>query len=310
MPLIGVPQVAIGSVAFSWDKDNNRTCQRSYRMYYDVGDTDAYVAANLPAGIAPRSTDPSYAGYIVVGLTVSEVGPCSAPNGAPARQWNADVSYGPWTALLEAADGNPVNKPATIRTTSERTKKLLTEDQDGDAVLNTAGDPFVPAIEIDTVANTLVISRNEQAIDLSRNDPKAGWVDTINDAAYGPYPARTLKVCPVVYGQEYHQTCGVYYPAQYHLEVNGDTWDVIVDSMGYRQVDPNSTASNPPLQNVLIEGIPADEPVFLDANGRYLPPPVNKDDIVKQTFKAYRTMSFDEAFGPFANLIPSGGGTG
>ena len=298
------------SVKFSRDKDNNRTCQRVYHLYFDPTDNDVYVDGNLPSGLAMFTQDPDYAGYVVINYDVDEIGPCTAPNGQAGRQWDAAIQYGPWTSLLSSADGNPVNKPATIRTTSERIKKPLTEDINGNPVLNGVGDPFIPSPEIDSVANTLVIMRNEQAIDLSRNDPKTGWIDHINDAAYGPYPARTLKISPIVQRQEYHQTCGVYYPHEYHLEVNGDTWDFIAADQGYRQNDPNSTASPPPLQKVLIEGIPADEPVFLDANGHYLPPPVNKDDIHDITFEPYNTLHFDDLFGLFNNLIPSGEGTG
>ena len=317
MAILSPPVVIPGSTTTAINVRYERTSKRTYRLYTSPGDSDIDTINNLPLGLKLYSSDPSYARFIVTDVSITDQADLRThPTlNIQCREWHAEVSYGPWTYLLYSTTGNPVDMPPQVRVNSTRIALVAEKDTEGNPVCNVVGDPFNPPVEKDSVASVLVVTRNETSPNLAVIlDTENGWSDHINPDPWNGFPARTVKISPIsLPDRQYSQeTDSLYYPMEYQFEFNFLTWDKVVLNHGFREFDPDSPDSSKPLlRNVLIEGAPADDPVLLDAQGRFLQPPVNKDDIVYLKFKVYKDLNFSVlGFDNLFNYIPINPGGG
>lgn len=313
MGIYGIPILVPGSIEANRNQQGERTSKRDYRCYCDPLDSETTVLDALPVGLALYTTDPGYRGFIVTDVSVNDdpeltVWPSTdgGDDETPARVWVASITYGPWTAQLNSATGNPVDRPPRFRFACTRGVRIANQDINDNPIVNSAGDFYDPPIEADTTLIVLVVTRNEAQVDFP---VVLGWCDHVNEDAWNGFGPRTLKVAPInlpdrEYSQESDQ---LYYPMEYQLEYNPDTWDKKILDQGTREFDTNASGTNVsvqnpdgstsfvtvyPLKNVLVEGQPAQEGVPLDGAGHALKPPINKASVKFNTVQVYPTLNF------------------
>lgn len=318
MALRGIPILLPGETSGRINMRFERSAKRLYRCYADPNDSEYQVMNALPPGLAILSRDPGYQGFVVTDVEVSDREKCTWPSTdggddtTLVRIWHAAITYEPFSPLLNAATGNPLDQPPRFRFACTRGSKILDKDTDGEQITNSAGDAYDPPVERNTTSVVLIVNRNELAPDFPT---VLGWCDKINESDWNTFPARTLLIAPInLPAREYDQNADqLYYPMEYQFEYNPDTWDKMVLDAGTREFDPNT--SPPGLKDILIQGQPATEACLLNGSGRYLPPPVAKDDVVYRKVKAYDTLDFsllnlDNLFETPNAPPPSGGGGG
>lgn len=310
------------------DDSGNRTYTRSWTVQLDVSQATAAeldaieweVETALPVVLYQRH--PAWPGAIARTLEVirlgehglwrATVGYNSAP--FPARgDGGASDPAGPMENSSETPSTNNDNsQKATLRppeisfTRKEYTKVLSSEVGTGTFILNTAGDPYDPPLEVERsrMVVNLKFWREPSWFSLSY----FGFWDTINSANYvlfgQTFPAKTLRVTNIdiktIWDQgevniatppappNNVQTLKLIYEVNVQLEWNPDSWVKKVLNAGKRQ----KKTINGVVKAVAIaddHGQPISDPVPLDANGVPVAP---GGTLIYQTWEAYQQMSF------------------
>jgi hypothetical protein len=145
--------------------------------------------------------------------------------------WIVTVDYGPYdpTQFPE----NPLNHPIKISWGENRFEQGVTEDINGDPVLNSAGDYFDPPITIDDSRPTLRIVRNERTYD--PNYAKT-WKDTLNADTFFGQPPNSWKMSTPLGDLDYNPVCGFYYIVTYQFEFDPELWKKKILDQGMRQI--------------------------------------------------------------------------
>ena len=79
-----------------------------------------------------------------------------AENTEEWKGWTVTAEYSSEFTLAE----NPTNDPATITWGSEQFQRVVVVDKEGDAVVNSAGDPFDPPIMADDSRRVVTVTKN------------------------------------------------------------------------------------------------------------------------------------------------------
>lgn len=148
-----------------------------------------------------------------------------------------DGSYGLWevvceydTTLNADLDGPLLARPLEVRSKVGRQTVVATVDFDGNAIRNSAGEPFDPAVEVDEVYLILSMTRFEATFNADRFED---FVDTTNQLDWNGYAAGTCLMRD--YSQEVHFENGEeYYRTYYEVWVKESGWKRLVLDKGYR----------------------------------------------------------------------------
>lgn len=179
-------------------------CERALFFYYQIQRFSPYIDAN---GVYDRGA-------------LAEAVDCTPEDPEGCFNWIAVVTYSSriWDDYLKALQSggtgksgnspsspsqnnndasspeNPLNRPATIRTSPQPIKRVLDLDRSGGlvgsfrtgiAVTNSAGDKFDPPVEVDESHTLITVTRNEATLDIPypRDSGGAfarGYEDTVN----------------------------------------------------------------------------------------------------------------------------------
>lgn len=170
------------------------------------------------------------AGLPVVGVTVSpgNVGRCNSKSATNdpvnTRLWHVTCTF---TSEVEDKQGNfdPASNPVTwipiYETKFERLQEVVTVDKDGDAIANSAGQPFPSGMtvtrlipiweffqfEAATVTDEQIIDRNETVNNATfKGKPEKTLLLTVNSSVIGFYYGIALRL------------------TQYSIRYNKDNW--------------------------------------------------------------------------------------
>jgi hypothetical protein len=203
-------------------------------------------------------------------------------------QWTVTVTY-------SSADGegqfppNPIDHPTKVNYTSSRQDKVPTEDRDGNAIVNSAGESFSHVPAIDEYRNVIQIQRNVAVWDPDLANDYKGTVN-IGPFTVGPktYPAGTVKCNDIKADWDFHVECGWYWVVDFEFEVNLGGWDTHLLDEGMRYRD----ATSHKLKAINDEnGQPVGDPTPLDGTGLQLGTGV---DPVFLDFHVLPEMDFDD----------------
>lgn len=176
--------------------------------------------------------------------------------------WEVTVEYGP-------LPDNPLTEPVQYAWSFQQFEKPTDFDVFGNAIVNSAGDPFAEAVTKDDSRPVLTITRNEPAPFAA--DLAYLYRDAINATPYlGAGPGQ-VKVSNISATSQHDDFWGEYVQVQYEFHFSAEGWDKRILDAGFREKIEGE------LKNILVQGVPASEPVLLDGNGRKLPsdkPPV------------------------------------
>ena len=294
-----------GARGASWQVSGGRRYQRKFRVLTNSqfdGPNTAATAVGMKYGDAyapPNNPNEADNFAYCDSVTVDSVGD-------DGIEWIITCGYG-WYDALTAGGGkeqNPLAMPIEVSWSLRDHEAVLEVDQNGKAVLNTAGDPFDPPVTIDDPRLVMTVVRNEPIFTLFYVLRYRNAINSDPFAGFDPFYSKVLNVQS---RSQFHQEVGWYYQTTYEFEfispkVNetGQGFRKLVLNQGMRQM----SASGKPV-HILLKGVPVNAPMLLDNNGKLLAPnatPVFLD------FSAYPELPFS-IFG-FDPLAISGQRTG
>ncbi len=181
--------------------------------------------------------------------------------------WDLSCTYEPYDATRFGAD--PIAWPIKIQFGGTRFERVVWVDAvTGEPVVNSAGDRFDPPLMADDTRSQITVVRNEliSTFDWTLAE---NFRDTVNDAIWNGYPAKTVKIGSITTSDPQYDSNGqrFYFAVTYPFEVNRDTWvDHPVD-MGYATLDASSPRKRVP---IFYGGQAPNEPQKLDGDGNLL----------------------------------------
>jgi hypothetical protein len=266
---------------------------RSYQRTFIVTTGDKTVGAQLVALSIPVAIGVPYS----IPGTYFEFDPGSYCTSIEGRQsddgckWLVTVNYEPFDPSIYPQ--NPLMHPIDVNWSFDQYTKIVDEDINGNAVVNTAGDYFDPPVEVDDSRPLLTLVRNEQYY----NSQIAGQMkDSINtDAFLSVFPPFTVKCMNIQAQRLYDPYIHWYYKITYEFCINLDLWKREILNQGMRQLSVDGKSN----EHIIQKGGPITSPVPLLLNGRAAQP---TDDPVFLQFHVLKENAFS-VFN-FPNLPP------
>ena len=182
--------------------------------------------------------------------------------------WIGEINY-------SNENTNPLNEAAVLSTGGQMFQRVMLFDANGDAVINTAGFPFLdPPVEIEDARGTIEFSKNVAV--------PPSWLyslnRTVNETQFSIWggavvvAAETAKLREPVKITGAHTRNGVtYYTVAGTIDVDLDGWKAKPLNAGWDEVDPNDATKRRRI--VCDEGTEPQQPWPLDASGFALRPP-------------------------------------
>lgn len=196
--------------------------------------------------------------------------------------WNVTGQY---TQSTFAESENPLDEPKRVAWSSNTYTAPVVKDNDGNPIVNSAGQPFDPPLteERHTVVATITYNSDQY-------DPNLGatFEDTVNEGsekiANLTVPARTAKILEVGATQEFFEDIP-YWAVTIKVEINRDTWDrEVLDQGIFEKVGAETKRMS------TDDGEEVTEPLKLDGSGAKLDP--QTADPVYLTFKTLEEKDF------------------
>lgn len=263
------------------DLDYNRTSSRTYYMIFNTGDNEQFVIDNC--GITMWSAHPNKSSLLVSSLSASPVGEINH-NGTNARRWAVQVEYGTPPPLRVV--GGPLQQPVRKTMVPYLKSEAAYKDFSGVPILNTAGDPFNPPLEIERMCLNLTVHRNEVAPNIQT---LVGLSNKVNLATWNGFAAKTVKVLPIELPfQEYDNESGqLYYPMKYNFDIDPNNWKAKVLNQGFRELKSGKI-----IKIIGDDNEPVDDPVLLKTDGSKVAYPATSSTIVIREFDVFATTDF------------------
>lgn len=191
---------------------------------------------------------------------------------------------------------NPLDRPAKVRWNTAKYNKPVFIDNDGNNLVNSAGEFFDPPAEVDRSRWTATVTKNVEGIPFYIIE----FTDAINDADFTiqgvPVAHRCAKIMSIEISEE--QTAQInetdtieYFVFSYTMEFRPETWVLYLQDQGYRQISTTDDTKRIPIKD---DGTPPKDvtkPWPLDGMGGKLadPSPTNTKLI---SFNVYTEQSF------------------
>lgn len=178
--------------------------------------------------------------------------------------WDATVQYGPIDPSVNPL--NPLNEQPRVAWGWAQFQEAVTKDRDDNPVLNTAFDPFDPAISRDQSRPILSLVRNEATFDQDLADSLR---DTVNDAPWWGAAAGKVKIANISAARQYNADAGGWYwEVSYEFQFNRDGWAARPLNAGFRQLNTGGTQQ----EQIYRDGQPIGSPALLDEDGHVIDP--------------------------------------
>jgi hypothetical protein len=245
--------------------DWKRTYKRTFRVVTDNPNRGPIaVRSTLPVGIGSRYLNGDSSefdnGAFVNKISVET----EAEDG---MSWICAVEYGPWDPTQRPE--NPLDHPLEIEGGFSPYERIVDRDQDGNAVVNTAGDPFDPPVTMEDPRPVLTIARNEPAIDWSLVYRYRNAVNSDSFWGADPGQVKVSRISPRRVWDQYLSANeltpgGFYWAITYEFEFNPDGWHSKILSQGMRQLVGGVQ------KPITIGGSAITSPALLDESGALL----------------------------------------
>jgi hypothetical protein len=204
-------------------------------------------------------------------------------NSNPWKGWTVTAEY---TSEREITE-DPTAEPAAITWSSEQFQRPVIYDNSGNAVVNSAGDPFDPPVMMDDSRPVVTISKNLAVV--------PAWIlayqDAVNSDAFYvdgiTVGAGLAKVQSVTVGEVQRRNNISFRVVNLviHLERNG--WLVEAQDVGFRELGYGGR------QNILndVDSERPSAPVPLDGAGAHIVDPTSATNVT-MSFSVYATQVF------------------
>lgn len=218
----------------------DRTAKETWYVETDVVEEVELILAQFvsPGGI--------YAGRRVESLSAAEA--------ADSHSWLVDVAY------RSAASTNPLAEPVRISGSQSARQVEVEFDRNGDAILNTAGDPFQEILFAEDFDDTLQLTFNSATVPFAASQAAKR---TVNSTPILGLPAGTVRYAGMSFSPEEHDVIGLFYSITIGLAL-ADDWKKRLLNQGFRE------KVNGELKVIEVDGKPITTPALLDNAGEKL----------------------------------------
>ncbi len=178
-------------------------------------------------------------------------------DGTDGAEWWATVI---WDNQLDTTRDfeDPTARPPIVRLRFAQFQKATEKDPAGNLITTSAGQPIIPAIEIDQSRPIITVERNEATFPANT---AIAYQDAINnDTFYGADPG-TAKMQNIDVGEEQLENDVRFRKVTYEIHFDRDGWESPILNRGTWFFDSS---------NNLVKLTHGEEPVLLDADGKLL----------------------------------------
>ena len=200
------------------------------------------------------------------------------------RIWDVTATYSTERVLNTV----PTSDPTYITWDTEQFQKPATQDKDGKGVVNSAGDPFIPAEQMDDSRRIVTVQKNLTAV--------PSWILSYQDAVNSD--AFTVDGYSIAIGEAKMQRVSVGPPeirngttfrqVTFVIALRRDGWAYKILDQGFNEKDPADTTKR---KAIYINGQLPSSPVLLDGTGKAQTDPKTAN-AVYLTFNVYKQQAF------------------
>lgn len=231
-----------------------RSAQKTYQVITDSAFTDEFTVLSATGLPLAGSRHPSQLGVYAMGF---EAQPDGSEDG---MGWVITVSYGIFDP--DKTQENPLDERPRLSWDRAQFERVVEKDTGGNAILNSAGDPFDPPVTLDDSRPVLTITRNEASFDTTLAE---SYKDCVNTDVFFGWPAGQVKVGAITAEEQWSDYLNdTYVVVKYEFHFNPNGWQKSILDQGYR------AKSGATRKLILIDGQPATSPVPLDGSGAQL----------------------------------------
>lgn len=197
----------------------------------------------------------------------------------------------------EAEPENPLARRAGISWDLETTTEPIESDIEGKPIMNSAGEPFDPPIEMPFSIPILRIARNEAQSNIAQIIAYAGGRGATNtDSFFGAQPHEAL--CRIIRESQQVEGTYTYWRREYEFafrQVDREKglvgWSLRMLNQGYRIDTGDDDADGNPIYELIKDasGVPLSEPACLSEDGKKV---VRKENAVWLEFRPHPQLSF------------------
>ena len=200
------------------------------------------------------------------------------------RIWDVTATYSTERVLNTV----PTSDPTYITWDTEQFQKPATQDKDGKGVVNSAGDPFIPAEQMDDSRRIVTVQKNLTAV--------PSWILSYQDAVNSD--AFTVDGYSIAIGEAKMQRVSVGPPeirngttfrqVTFVIALRRDGWAYKILDQGFNEKDAADATKRKP---IYINGQLPSSPVLLDGTGKAQTDPKTAN-AVYLTFNVYKQQAF------------------
>lgn len=200
------------------------------------------------------------------------------------RIWDVTATYSTERVLNTV----PTSDPTYITWDTEQFQKPATQDKDGKGVVNSAGDPFIPAEQMDDSRRIVTVQKNLTAV--------PSWILSYQDAVNSD--AFTVDGYSIAIGEAKMQRVSVGPPeirngttfrqVTFVIALRRDGWAYKILDQGFNEKDAADATKR---KAIYINGQLPSSPVLLDGTGKAQTDPKTAN-AVYLTFNVYKQQAF------------------
>lgn len=270
-----------GQYELDWQAGGSASFRRTWIVRSDVPVTEQAVLNDTGAPQIGQA-HPRYEGAYCTRVHAAPQGPLV---------WQVEAEY-QTPGRTGQQNPNPLNRPARIRWSTVVMRMPVFYDRDGKPILNTAGEPFDPPLEVDRKLPVVEVRKNLASV--------PSWIldyrEAINSTAWTIDGVIILAKCAMMESVEVSEVQvenDISYREVAYRAVVAPTalgWQPRLLNAGYSELV--GSGNNQKLAPIVINGTTPSHPVPLDANGRRIPKPT-PTNVIWLTFNVYPELDFN-----------------
>jgi hypothetical protein len=259
MSVLKVEEIADGRKADIDDK-GRRTYVRVFRVTMSTPFDDPQTAV-VGVGILPFASYVTPWGGLDLGALVNKIEATQPDAATDPFLFLVTVNYDSDTYNPDLGNPDPLSRPPDYEYSEQVIRYAITQDVNGEWLVNAADDAFDPPVEMDEVVQVFTVTRNEANYG---PDTALTYANTTNmDTWYG-YDADTV-LCKMPTGRRVWENNEFYWVVKYTFWIRKAGWKLKLLNAGYRAIDP--TSFEPYTVRDLQDATPRSSMSLLDANG-------------------------------------------
>jgi hypothetical protein len=204
-------------------------------------------------------------------------------SGIPYQNPGSTASAGGGGGGQVSREDDPRDRPAQFEVDWEQASEIVYADINGDAITNSAGDPFDPPPMMERNYPVITITKNvalDNAI-LDIEKQQEYQEVTNSDTPWGR-DEKTLRMVRFKHSSAIENDLA-YAVVSLSIKVKWDTWTLLLADIGYRDINGDTIGGDP------ATGAPPSEPKPLDGAGLALPV---GDPMEFRDYEIYRPIPF------------------